>query len=202
MNADVFEVVNELKKFFEENSSLSILGDLIKYKNLDVSMEYSKGAIAIKSKHPLVIPIHSIYNILLRLHIVRSVALAVDFMYDQQRKSVSKQFGAEEDIKPIIDDLLSLPHDQLMDIIIETDTFKLVKTEDSYDNISIILKQGGKEMFKSLGNYLFPFVNMASEQSLRQEISFAMNGDELTVDVNLAVDGVNLGIKSKRVKLV
>ncbi len=202
MNIDVFEVVSELKKFFDENGSLSILGDLIKYKSMDVSMDYSNGAIKLKSKHPLIIPIHSIYNILLRLHLVRSVKLVVDFYLDQQKKSVSKQFGAEEDIKPVIEDLMSLPHDQLIDLIIETDTFKLIKTEDSYDNISIILKQGGKELFKSLSNYLFPFVNISSEQSLKEDISFSMAGDELTVDINLVVDGTNLGIKSKKVKLV
>ena len=71
------------------------------------------------------------------------------------------------------------------------------------DKVSIMLKKSGKkELFKSLSNYLFPFINMPTNESLLEEISFLKQEDQLTVDVLMKIDGSPMGIKSKKVRLV
>ncbi|MCL4398401.1 MAG: hypothetical protein M1322_02395 [Candidatus Parvarchaeota archaeon] len=203
MEIDVFDAVNELKSFYDENASLSKISGLISYKKVSISLEYKEGVIRIKSQHPLTIKLYKIYNILIRLFLIKTVKLTVDFMENNQQKSVSKQFGSDENIDPIIEDLKGLPHDSITDIIVDTDYFKLVETQDMSDNIAIMLKKSGKkELFKSLSNYLFPFINMPANESLTEEINFSRQEDQLTVDILMKVDGSPMGIKSKKVRLV
>jgi hypothetical protein len=203
MEIDIFDAVNELKSFYDENAPLSKISGLIAYKKALITLEYKEGVIKLKAQHPLNIKIYKIYNILMRLFLVKSVKLTVDFMESNQQKSVSKQFGPDENIDPIIEDLKGLPHDSITDIIIDTDYFKLVETQDMSDNVSIMLKKNGKkELFKSLSNYLFPFMNMPANESLTEEINFSKQDDQLTVDVLMKIDGSPMGIKSKKVRLV
>ncbi len=203
MDVDVFEAINELKEFYEDNGSLVNIRPLIASKKLDVELDYDKGAINLKVQHPLRLRLYKIYNILVRLYLVTSVGLTFDFIVDGVQKSVSKQFGQSEDIKEIIEDLISLPHDRIRDIIVETEYFKLVETEDMYDTVSIILKKNGKkELFVSLSNYLFPFINIAAEKSIKEEITFSQEDKEVTVDVSIYLDGAVLGVKSKKVRIV
>ena len=203
MEIDIFDAVNELKSFYEENAPLSKISGLIAYKKVSISLEYKEGVINIKAQHPLVIKIYKIYNILLRLFLIKSVKLTIDFTENNQQKSVSKQFGSDENIGPVIEDLKGLPHDSITDIVIDTDYFKLVETQDMSDKVSIMLKKNGKkELFKSLSNYLFPFINMPANESLLEEINFSKQEDQLTVDVLMKVDGSPMGIKSKKVRLV
>lgn len=203
MEMNAFDAMNELKKFYEGNGNLSKLSGLIQSKRLDISLEYIDGAVKLKVTHPLRVYIDEIYNILLRLHLITSTNLTVEFIENGKQKSVSKRFGADDEIGSTIKDLLELPHERVLDIIIDTDSFKLVQTEDMSDNISVILKGGDhKALFRSLINYLFPFVSVTVEKSAKEEINFTMSGDELTVDVLLTVDGGSLGVKSKRVKIV
>lgn len=203
MEIDVFDATNELKSFFDENSPLSKISGLINYKKVFIEMEYKEGVIHINVQHPLSIKMYKIYNILMRLFLVKAVELTVDFTDNHQHKSVSKQFGPEEDVKPIIEDLKSLPHESINDIIIDTDYFKIAETQDTCDKVSVMLKKNGrKELFKSMSNYLFPFINMPANESLKEEISFIKEGEQLTVDIAMKVDGSSMGIKSKKVKLV
>ncbi|MGC8533245.1 MAG: hypothetical protein ACP5MV_01275 [Candidatus Parvarchaeum sp.] len=203
MEIDIFDAINELKSFYDENAPLSKISGLIAYKKVSISLEYKEGVIKIKAQHPLSIKVYKIYNILLRLFLVKAVKLTIDFIENNQQKSVSKQFGADENIDPVIEDLKGLPHDSITDIVIDTDYFKIVETEDMSDNLSIMLKKNGKkELFKSLSNYLFPFVNMPANESLLEEITFLKQDDQLTVDILMKVDGSPMGIKSKKVKLV
>ena len=203
MEMNAFDAMNELKKFYEGNGDLSKLSGLIRSKRLDISLEYVDGAVKLKVTHPLRVYIDEIYNILLRLHLITSTNLTLEFIENGKQKSVSKRFGADDEIGSTIKDLLELPHERVLDIIIDTDSFKLVQTEDMSDNISVILKGGDhKALFRSLINYLFPFVSVTVEKSAKEEINFTMSGDELTVDVLLTVDGGSLGVKSKRVKIV
>jgi hypothetical protein len=203
MEVDVFDAVNELKSFYDENSALSKISGLVNYKKVEISMEYKEGVIRIKAQHPLSIKVYKIYNILMRLFLIKSVKLTMDFIENNKQKSVSKQFGPNENIDPIIEDLRGLPHDTISDIVIDTDYFKLVETQDMSDNVSIMLKKNGKkELFKSFSNYLFPFINMPANESLKEEISFLKSNDELTVDISMRVDNSPMGIKSKKVKLV
>ena len=203
MDVDVFEAINELKEFYEDNGSLVNIRPLIASKKLDVELDYDKGAINLKVQHPLRLRLYKIYNILVRLYLVTSVGLTFDFIVDGVQKSVSKQFGPSEDIKEIIEDLISLPHDRIRDIIVETEYFKLVETEDMYDTVSIILKKNGKkELFVSLSNHLFPFINIAAEKSIKEEITFSQEDKEVTVDVSIYLDGAVLGVKSKKVRIV
>ena len=203
MEIDIFDAVNELKSFYEENAPLSKISGLIAYKKVSISLEYKDGVISIKAQHPLTIKIYKIYNILLRLFLIKSVKLTIDFMENNQQKSVSKQFGSDENIDPVIEDLKGLPHDSITDIVIDTDYFKIVETQDMSDKVSIMLKKNGKkELFKSLSNYLFPFINMPANESLLEEINFSKQEDQLTVDISMKVDGSPMGIKSKKVRLV
>ncbi|MCL4406515.1 MAG: hypothetical protein M1573_00740 [Candidatus Parvarchaeota archaeon] len=203
MDIDVFEAVNELKGFYDDNAELSKIKPLIASKKLDISMEYSNGAINLKVQHPMRLHLYKIYNILVRLYLMSPIELTMEFVSDGVQKSVSKKFGVDEDIKGIIDDLMGLPHDSIKDIIIDTDHFKLVERDDMYDNISIILKKGGKkELFVSLSNYLFPFISIAAEKEIKEEIVFSKAEKEITVDVSIYVDGAILGVKSKKVRLV
>ncbi len=203
MEIDIFDAVNELKSFYEDNAPLSKISGLINYKKVSISLEYKESVITIKSQHPLTIKIYKIYNILLRLFLINSVKLTIDFIENNQQKSVSKQFGSDENIDPVIEDLKGLPHDSITDIVIDTDYFKIVETQDMSDKVSIMLKKSGKkELFKSLSNYLFPFINMPANESLLEEISFIKQEDQLTVDVLMKIDGSPMGIKSKKVRLV
>jgi hypothetical protein len=203
MEIDIFDAVNELKSFYEDNAPLSKISGLINYKKVSISLEYKESVITIKSQHPLTIKIYKIYNILLRLFLINSVKLTIDFIENNQQKSVSKQFGSDENIDPVIEDLKGLPHDSITDIVIDTDYFKIVETQDMSDKVSIMLKKSGKkELFKSLSNYLFPFINMPANESLLEEISFLKQEDQLTVDVLMKIDGSPMGIKSKKVRLV
>jgi len=203
MEIDIFDAVNELKSFYEENAPLSKISGLIAYKKVSISLEYKDGVISIKAQHPLTIKIYKIYNILLRLFLIKSVKLTIDFIENNQQKSVSKQFGSDENIGPVIEDLKGLPHDSITDIVIDTDYFKIVETQDMSDKVSIMLKKNGKkELFKSLSNYLFPFINMPANESLLEEINFSKQEDQLTVDISMKVDGSPMGIKSKKVRLV
>ncbi len=203
MEIDIFDAVNELKSFYEENTPLSKISGLITYKKVSIGLEYKDGVIKIKAQHPLSIKIYKIYNILLRLFLVKAVKLTIDFVENNQQKSVSKQFGSDENIDPVIEDLKGLPHDSITDIVVDTDYFKIVETQDMSDNVSIMLKKNGKkELFKSLSNYLFPFVNMPANESLLEEINFSKQEDQLTVDILMKIDGSPMGIKSKKVRLV
>jgi hypothetical protein len=204
MEIDIFDAVNELKSFYEENAPLSKISGLINYKKASIALEYKDGVIKIKAQHPLSIKIYKIYNILLRLFLVKAVKLTIDFIENNQQKSVSKQFGADENIDPVIEDLKNLPHDSITDIVVDTDYFKIVETQDMSDNVSIMLKKSGgkKELFKSLSNYLFPFINIPANESLLEEINFSKQEDQLTVDILMKIDGSPMGIKSKKVKLV
>ncbi len=203
MEMNVFEAVNEIKKFYDGNSSLLNLKGLIAAKKLDINLEYLDGAVKVKVLHPLRIYVDEIYKILLRLYMVNSTELTVEFMTDGKHKSVSKRFGADEDIKETISDLLELPHEQLLDVIIDTEYFKLVAVKDLSDTVSIIMKKGDqKALFRSLLNYLFPFINVTVEKFAKEEIIFNWQNDELIVDVALTVDGASIGVKSKKVKLL
>ena len=203
MEIDIFDAVNELKSFYDENAPLSKISGLITYKKVSIGLEYKEGVIKIKAQHPLTIKIYKIYNILLRLFLVKAVKLTIDFIENNQQKSDSKQFGSNENIDPVIEDLKGLPHDSITDIVIDTDYFKIVETQDMSDNVSIMLKKNGKkELFKSLSNYLFPFINMPANESLLEEINFSKQEDQLTVDILMKIDGSPMGIKSKKVRLV
>ena len=92
MEIDIFDAVNELKSFYEDNAPLSKISGLINYKKVSISLEYKESVITIKSQHPLTIKIYKIYNILLRLFLINSVKLTIDFIENNQQKSVSKQF--------------------------------------------------------------------------------------------------------------
>ncbi len=203
MEMNVFEAINEIKKFYDGSGSLSNLGGLMSAKKLDVSLEYLDGAVKIKALHPLRIYADEIYKILLRLYMVNSTELTVEFITNGKHKSVSKRFGADEDIKETIADLLELPHEQLLDVIIDTEYFKLVEVKDLSDTVSIIMKRGDqKALFRSLLNYLFPFINVTVEKYAKEEITFNQQNDEVVVDVALTVDGASIGVKSKKVKLL
>ncbi len=203
MEIDLFDAINELKSFYEDNAPLSKLSGLISYKKVSIGMEYKEGVIKITAQHPLSIKLYKIYNILMRLFLVKAVKLTVDFLDNNQQKSVSKQFGPDENIEPIIEDLKSLPHERINNVIVDTDYFKLVETEDMVDTVSIMLKKSGKkELFKSLSNYIFPFINMPANESLNEEITFIKMEDQLTIDISIKVDGSSMGVKSKKVKLM
>lgn len=200
---NVFDAVNEIKKFYDGNGSLANLRAIIPAKKLEVILEYLDGAVKIKVSHPLRLYIEEIYKILLRLYLVSSTELIVEFITNGKHKSVSKKFGADESIKETINDLLELPHEQLLDIIIETEYFKLVSVKDLSDTVSIIMKKGDqKALFRSLLNYLFPFLTVTADKSAKEEIVFNQTGDELVVDVSLTIDGSPVGVKSKKVKLL
>jgi hypothetical protein len=203
MEIDIFDAVTELKSFYEDNSPLSKISGLIPYKKVSIDLEYKEGVIRVRVQHPLSIKLYKIYNILMRLFLVKAVKLTVDLMENNGQKSVSKQFGPDENIDPIIEDLKGIPHDSITDIVIDTDYFKIVETQDMSDNVSIMLKKTGKkELFKSLSNYLFPFINMPANESLKEEITFTKDNDQLTIDVSMKIDGSPMGIKSKKVKLI
>ncbi len=203
MEMNVFEAVNEIKKFYDGTGYLSNIKGLMSAKKLDVSLEYLDGAVKIKALHPLRIYADEIYKILLRLYMVNSTELTVEFMTNGKHKSVSKRFGVDEDIKETIADLLELPHEQLLDVIIDTEYFKLVEVKDLSDTVSIIMKKGDqKALFRSLLNYLFPFINVTVEKYAKEEIMFNQQNDEVVVDVALTVDGASIGVKSKKVKLL
>ncbi|MCL5101441.1 MAG: hypothetical protein M1348_02420 [Candidatus Parvarchaeota archaeon] len=203
MEMNVFDAVNEIKKFYDGTGSLSNLRGIIPAKKLDISLEHLDGAVKIKVSHPLRLKIEEIYKILLRLFMVSSTDLTVEFIMNGKHKSVSKKFGADESIAETINDLLDLPHEQLLDIIVETEYFKLVSVKDLSDTISIIMKKGDqKTLFRSLMNYLFPFISVSADKSAKEEIIFDQQRDELVVDVALNVDGASLGVKSKKVRLL
>ncbi len=203
MEMNVFDAINELKKFYDGTGSLSGLKSIIPAKKLDVSLEYLEGAVKIKVSHPLRLYVDEIYKILLRLYMVSSTELIVEFITNGKRKSVSKRFGADESIKETIKDLLELPHEQLLDVIIDTEYFKLVEVKDLNDTVSVIIKKGDqKALFKSFLNYLFPFLTVYVDKAAKEEILFMQEGDELVVDVSLNVDGSPVGVKSKKVKLL
>ncbi|MCL5009449.1 MAG: hypothetical protein M1433_00480 [Candidatus Parvarchaeota archaeon] len=203
MEMNAFEAINELKKFFDGTGSIMKLSTIIPAKKLDINLDYLEGAVKLKVSHPLRLYADEIYKILLRLYLVSSTELIVDFISGGKPRSVSKKFGADENIKDTINDLLELPHERITDIIIETEYFKIVETSDLNDTVSMIIKKGDqKALFRSLLNYLFPFVNVSVDKSAKEEITFEQNEDELTADVSITVDGTSIGIKSKHVKLL
>jgi hypothetical protein len=203
MEMNVFDAISELKKFFDGTGSLLNLKAIIPARKLNISLEYLDGAIKIKVSHPLRLYVDEIYKILLRLYLINATELTVEFMANGKRKSVSKRFGADESIKETINDLLELPHEQLLDVIIDTEYFKLVEVKDLSDTVSIIMKKGDqKALFRSLLNYLFPFLSVSVDRSAKEEILFNQQGEELIVDVVINVDGASIGVKSKKVKLL
>jgi hypothetical protein len=203
MEMNAFEAINELRKFFDGAGSASTLNSIIPAKRLDINLEYLEGAVKLKVTHPLRLYADGIYKILLRLYLVNSTELTIDFIAGGKPRSVSKRFGADENIRDTINDLLELPHEKITDLIIETDYFKIVNTQDLNDTVSMIIKRGDqKALFRSLINYLFPFINVSVEKSAKEEITFDQKDDELTVDVSITVDGTSIGTKSKRVKLL
>jgi hypothetical protein len=203
MEMDVFDAINELKKFYDGNGTLAGLKGMISAKKLNIDLEYLDGAVRLRVLHPLRLYVDEIYKILLRLWIINSIEITVEFMTNGKKKSVTKKFGAEENVKETIDDLLELPHEQLLDIILETEYFKLVEVRDLSDTVSIIIKKGDQKLlFRSLYNYLFPFVNVPIDKSAKEEIIFNQAGDELAVDVSIYADGSSAGVKSKKVKIL
>ena len=83
------------------------------------------------------------------------------------------------------------------------DYFKIVETQDSNDNISILMKKGdAKALFKSLLTYLFPFVTMPVEKSAKEEFILNASKDELVIDANFKADDSPIGIKSKKIRMV
>ncbi|MGC8516525.1 MAG: hypothetical protein ACP5MT_01345 [Candidatus Acidifodinimicrobium sp.] len=205
MDVSAFDVSNDLNKLYSEDGSLKVLQSLLNSNNLNLYMAYAEdGSIKLKSTHPMRIYAKDIYGILLRLNLVNYVNLNVEYTYNEVKKSVTKKFSQQENIDEIIDDLISLPHDKIIDIIIDTDVFKIVEVPESIeDNVSIILKKGDPRLlFKSLMIYLFPFVNVPIEKSVKYIISFEKGGDTIDVSTNLYVDDSSIGIKSKKVKFV
>ncbi len=205
MDVSAFDVSNDLNRLYSEDGSLKVLQSLLNSNNLNLYMTYAEdGSIKLKATHPMRIYAKDIYGILLRLNLVNYVNLNVEYTYNEVKKSVTKKFSQQENIDEIIDDLISLPHDKITDIIIDTDVFKIVEVPESIeDNVSIILKKGDpKLLFKSLMIYLFPFVNVPIEKSVKYTISFEKGGDTIDVSTNLYVDDSSIGIKSKKVKFV
>ena len=205
MDVSAFDVSNDLNRLYSEDGSLKVLQSLLNSNNLNLYMTYAEdGSIKLKATHPMRIYAKDIYGILLRLNLVNYVNLNVEYTYNEVKKSVTKKFSQQENIDEIIDDLISLPHDKIIDIIIDTDVFKIVEVPESIeDNVSIILKKGDpKLLFKSLMIYLFPFVNVPIEKSVKYTISFEKGGDTIDVSTNLYVDDSSIGIKSKKVKFV
>lgn len=204
MDVNAFEAVSELKKFFSDDEKPVKLTKLFTTGGkVSISVENQNGLLNIKAMHPLRIYARDIYNILLRLYLVRSTSLTINFQDGGKHKSVSKTVGPEEDIDEIIDDLLGLPHESIIDVVVDTEYFTLRETQDISDNINVVLKkESPKMLFKSLINYLFPFVNMSVTESAKEDISFSRNGDEVTVELDMNVDRTSLGIKSKKVRLV
>ena len=205
MHANAFDVSNDLNKLYSDGGSLKVLQSLLDYNNLNLYMTYADdGSIKLKSTHPLRIYAKDIYGILLRLNLVNYINLNVEYTYNDVKKSVSKKFSQQEDIDEIIDDLISLPHDKIIDIIIDTDIFKIVEVPESIeDSVSVILKKGDpKLLFKSMMIYLFPFVNVPIEKSVKYTITFEKAGDSVDISTTLYVDDSSIGIKSKKVKFV
>jgi len=205
MDVSAFDVSNDLNRLYSEDGSLKVLQSLLNSNNLNLYMTYAEdGSIKLKATHPMRIYAKDIYGILLRLNLVNYVNLNVEYTYNEVKKSVTKKFSQQENIDEIIDDLISLPHDKITDIIIDTDVFKIVEVPESIeDDVSIILKKGDPRLlFKSLMIYLFPFVNVPIEKSVKYTISFEKGGDTIDVSTNLYVDDSSIGIKSKKVKFV
>ncbi len=206
MDVNVFDVANDIKELYEHSGNLKALQKLFSYNKLDVNMERSEeGAIKIKTTHPIRVYTKNIYNILLGLNFIRSVDLRIDFTYNGEQKNVSKRFGPSEDIDEIIDDLLGLPHDKIIDISVDTDAFKITEIPGgTYDEVNIILKKGNsKALFKTFLVRLFPIINMTVEKNASMTISFQKeNEDEITVDVSPSADGINLGVKSIKIRLL
>ncbi|MDP8012794.1 MAG: hypothetical protein RAK22_01690 [Nanoarchaeota archaeon] len=206
MDVSAFDVAADIKNLYDHTGKLKALQSLLDYKKLSISMERSEdGSIKIKTVHPIRIYAKDIYNILLRLNFVQYVDLRIDFTQGDQQKNVSKRFGTNEDIDEIIEDLLGLPHDRIIDIVIDTEAFKIVETpEGTGDDINIIVKKGNsKAFFKSLVTYLFPIITISVESSAKMDILFQKDNEgEIVVDVSPVVDGVMLGIKSIKVKIL
>lgn len=206
MDVNVFDVSNDIKDLYEHTGQLRALQRLFSFNKLEISIERSEeGTIKIKTMHPIRLYTKNIYNILLGLNFIRSVDLRIDFTYNGEQKNVSKRFGTSEDIDEIIDDLLGLPHDRILDISIDTEAFKITEIPGgTYDEINIIMKKGNsKALFKTLLARLFPIINMTVEKSASMEISFQKaSEDEITVDVSPTADGINLGVKSIKVRLL
>ncbi len=204
MDLNAFEAVSALKKFYsDEEMSPKLTKLFVSGTKVGVSLENQNGVLNLKAVHPLRLYARDVYNILLRLYFVRSTNLTINFQDNGKQKSVSKTFGPEEDIDEIINDLLGLPHESITDVVIETEYFTLRETQNVSDNINVVLKkESPKMLFKSLVNYLFPFVNMTVENSAKEDLSFLKKDDEVTVELDINVDGTPLGIKSKKVRLV
>ncbi len=203
MEIDAFEAVQELKGFYEGTGILNNIKEYVNSKRLDIGLEYSNGTIKLMASHPLRIYTDAIYKILSRLYFINSTALTVDMEVGGKKKSISKRFGQEETLKEIVTDLLEIPHERVLDVIVDTDEFKLVEMQDLNDTVSIVLKRSdSKTLFRSLINYLFPFVSVSVEKTAKEEIMFTRKDADLTVDLTIKVDGAVLGIKSKKVKLV
>jgi hypothetical protein len=201
MDVSVFETVGEIKKFYDEGTQPSRgIVSLIPYKKLKFSIEQTKeGAINMRATHPLRIFTREIYNTLLRLYMITSVNLVFTFTEKGQQKSVSKRFGPNEDLNSIISDLLDLPHEKIVSMTIDTDYFKITDMPEMEDNVSVILKRGNpKTLFRSLINYMFPFVNIVIERSASGEINISKSENQVTVDLSLKVDDSPLGIKSRK----
>lgn len=206
MDVSAFDVSSDIKNLYDHTGKLKVLTDLLDYKKLSIGLEQiDDGTIRIKTTHPIRIYIKDVYNVLLRLSFLQYVDLRVDFIAGDQQKNVSKRFGTNEDIDGIVEDLLGLPHDRILDIIVDTEAFKITSTPEGIeDMLNIVIKKGNsKAFFRSLVTYLFPIINMSVEKSVKMDISFQKESeDEVSVDVSPIVDGVVLGIKSIKVKIL
>ncbi|MCW1301588.1 MAG: hypothetical protein OH316_00405 [Candidatus Parvarchaeota archaeon] len=205
MDANAFDVSNDLNKLYTDSGPLKVLQNILDHNNLDLYMAYAPdGSIKLKSTHPIRIYAKDIYGVLLRLNLVSYINLSVEYTYNDVKKSVSKKFSQQEDIDEIVDDLVSLPHDRIIDIIIDTDVFKIVEVPESIeDSVSVILKKGDpKLLFKSLLLYLFPFVSVPVEKSVKYTINFEKAGDGFDISTTLHVDDASIGIKSKKVRFI
>lgn len=205
MDADAFDVSNDLNKLYTEGGPLKALQNILDHNNLDLYMAYAAdGSIKLKSTHPIRIYAKDIYGVLLRLNLVNYINLSVEYIYNDVKKSVSKKFSQQGEIDEIVDDLVSLPHDKIVDIIIDTDVFKIVEVPESIeDSVSVILKKGDPRLlFKSLLLYLFPFVSAPVERSVKYTVNFEKLGDGIDISTTLYVDDSSIGIKSKKVRFV
>ncbi|MCL4399270.1 hypothetical protein M1293_02055 [Candidatus Parvarchaeota archaeon] len=203
MDLDVFDAIKELHSFYDGKGGIKILKGALNFKHLEVSMEMVDSGLKLKVSHPLRLFSYKLYNILARLYLINSVNLTLDLISNGEKKEVSKRFGATEDIRLVMEDLMDIPHEEIIDIIVDTEYFKIVETQDSSDNVSILMKKGDtKVLFKSLLVYLFPFMTMPVEKSAKEEITFGVSGEELTIDASFKADDSPIGIKSKKTRLI
>jgi hypothetical protein len=127
------------------------------------------------------------------------VNVSVSLLRDNKQETFSKKLLPSENLERTVKDLLDLPHDSVLEILIESNAFK-IRVYDGFSSAELIIPDVSiNAVFRGLALSLFPLPTKLFKESVEERYSIIEEDGAKEIKIEEIIDGESAGAKFIRI---